>query len=439
MKNPGRVLFLGMLAIGVLGAAATGAAVYMRLIYTALFVGGGAWIWAFFSVRGMSVRRQTRMLRANVGDLFEEHFDVTNVGRMLRLWVEVVNESPLPGGTGSRLLTSVGARQKRSYVARTWLVRRGAFPLGPTMLASGDPFGLFRAQKRVPAGDSLLVLPLLVDIAAFPSPPGLLPGGKAIRRKSLAVTPHASGIREYIPGDPMKRIHWPSTARRGELMVKEFEQDPQAEIWVFLDAQESVQAELPYKDPQTAVDFLFRQRPSIKLPPSTMEYSVCIGASLAHYFIRQRRAVGLVSAGRVFTVIPAERSERQENKILETLAFEEGVGRLSLAAVLGIQAKQLPLGSSVILITPSGSQDIVLAVEDLQRRNLHPIVVLLDGRTFGGSAGSERLTEMLTERNVPVCRISLGDDLAQALTKFSAEFSDEESNRWQIPLSSLWI
>jgi uncharacterized protein (DUF58 family) len=84
-----------------------------------------------------------------------------------------------------------------------------------------------------------------------------------------------------------------------------------------------------------------------------LEYSVSITASLAHYFLRQRRAVGYASAGQTIHHSPAERSERQEAKILETLAFVEANGKLSIAELVAAQASQLPQGSSVILITPT--------------------------------------------------------------------------------------
>ena len=107
-------------------------------------------------------------------------------------------------------------------------------------------------------------------------------------------------------------------------MVKEFEQDPQAEVWLFLDTYKNshmtkggASQEVPPID-----DLLLLRRRQVKLPASTLEYAVSITASLAHYFIGERRAVGLVSAlGKTFKVIPAERSERQEAKILEELAF----------------------------------------------------------------------------------------------------------------------
>jgi uncharacterized protein (DUF58 family) len=351
--------------------------------------------------------------------MFEETFEIQNTSPYPRLYLEIINESPIPHAAGLHILTWVHSRQVRTYLSRTWLTRRGVFSLGPTTVASGDPFGLFPVQQTFPAADRLLVLPLIIPINRFTSPLGLLPGGKAIRRKAREITPHASGLREYVPGDPLKRIHWPSAARRGKLMVKEFEQDPQAEVWIFLDAERAAQAELPQQESGIWQDWVFNRRPELTLPPSTLEYGVSIAASLAHYFIAQRRAVGFVTGGPGYTVIPAERSLRQEGKVIETLAFVSGDGTLPLASLVDLQAPQMPFGSSALLITPSVDGNIVLAAELLQRRNLHPIAILLMAETFGGSSGAEALAQKLTARNVPVCRVQNGADLREILSNFS--------------------
>jgi uncharacterized protein (DUF58 family) len=435
-RTAGWVLFLITLTIGALGMAATGATLYLRLVYMSVLILVVAWVWTRISLRGMRVSRTARSLRASVGDIFEETYEVSNLAQIPRLFLEINNESQLPQAAGSRLITMVRRREHRTYLARTWLTRRGAFPLGPTILRAGDPFGFFSDQRTFPATDSLVVLPLIVPIAEFPSPPGLLPGGKAIRRKSYEVTPHASGVREYVTGDPLKRIHWPSTARRGKMMVKEFEQDPQAELWIFLDAQAGIQAEMAEEKPQTWHDWMFVRRPEIKLPASTIEYGTSIAASLAHYFIEQRRAVGFVTNGPVYTVISAERSERQESKVLETLAFVSGAGQLSLASLVDLQAPQMPLGSSALLITPSVSDDVVLAVELLQRRNLRPLVILLMAESFGGRRGSGALAEKLERRGVQVCKIYNHADLGVVLHSFATLHKGLEFRNWQAIPSS---
>ncbi|HEY7615915.1 MAG TPA: DUF58 domain-containing protein, partial [Terriglobales bacterium] len=341
--TPGRILVLIMLTVGGVGTAVTGQTVYIRLLYLSALLIGLAWLSSLIALRGVNVDRQARSLRASVGDIFEEHFEISNASRIPKVWLEVANESSVPYATGSRVLTFVRAKQKRIYTARTWLTNRGGFPLGPTMLTSGDLFGIFRVSKSFPATSSLVVLPMLFPVAEFLSPPGLLPGGKAIRRKSIDITPHAAGVREYVPGDPMKRIHWPTSIRRGQLMVKEFEQDPQAEVWLFLDTHKNAHVAKAGESYESYPidDLLLLKRRQVKLPHSTLEYSISITASLAHYFIEQRRAVGLVSAlGRSFKVIPAERSERQEAKILEELAFLQAESTYTLPGLVTAQMGQ---------------------------------------------------------------------------------------------------
>ena len=244
---------------------------------------------------------------------------------------------------------------------------------------------------------------MIYEIQSFPFPAGLLPGGQVINRKSLDVTPHAASVREYVHGDALKRIHWLTSARRNRLMVKEFEQDPQTEIWLFLDLHWMMHSEKPHQYEELPIDaMIFAKRPDFKLPPSTLEYAVSIAASLAHYFIAQRRAVGYASAGHALSIHPAERSERQEAKILETLAFVEANGTLSIAELVAVHASQLPKASTAILVTTTVHPNLLQAVDDLLLRHLRPVVILLDAASFGGPRGTENLHTALHERRVPV-------------------------------------
>ncbi len=436
MKNAARSLAALLLLVGALGMAFTGAPLYARLTYLAFFLLIFSWLWTYFSLRGLRIRRRARSLRASVGDIFEETFEIENNTFLPRLWLEIRNQSALPNAAGSRLLTGLGGRQKRNYLARTWLTRRGAYLLGPTRLASGDSFGLFTVQRTFPAADSLLVLPLILPVADFPSPAGLLPGGRFLHQKAAEITPHASGVREYAAGDPLKRIHWPNTARRGKLMVKEFENDPQAEIWLLLDAQARWQAEQADDAPKVWHDWMFSRRPEVSLPPSTLEYGVSLTASLAHLFLRQRRAVGLMTEAPVFTVIRAERSQRQEEKILETLAFVRGEGRLPLVSLVEAQAAQISPGASAVLISPCGDESLLLAAETLLRRGIHPLVLHLMAHSFGGPPGGDMIFERLLARGIPAIKIFRGDNLTDLLTRFSQEQRFLSSNPAQT--STFW-
>ena len=433
----GRLLVALLVITGLVGSVITGAAFYTRLLVVGLILVAGAWIWISVVARSIRLVRTPDFYRASVGDIFKEQYEISNTSRLPGLWVEVYNEMALPTAAGSRLLTRVRAREKQTYVARTWLTRRGGFPLGPTTLRVSDPLGLFHAERHFPAERTLVILPMVFPIQSFLSPAGLVSGGAVIRRKTTDITPHAAGVREYVTGDPMKRIHWPTSARRGSLMVKEFEQDPQAEVWLFLDAQDKVQSQKPYETPAMPIEnLLFSRKPKLTLSPSTLEYEISIAASLAHYFVHERRAVGFVTEDRAYTMLPAERSQRQENKIMETLAFVQGRGGLSISALVSAQAGQLPQGSTVILITPSTALDLLVVADDLQRRRLSPVVILLAAESFGGMRGTQDIAQRLAAVRVPICLIYCDANLTQTLSSFSANNTVQDTFTWQRPTLS---
>lgn len=375
-----------------------------------------SWLWTLFSVRKVSIQRVSRVFRMQLGQLFEERFEITNRSRWVRIWFELNDGSALPGNTGSRVLSMIGPGRSRSYVARTLLSRRGDFDLGPTIVSSGDPFGLFLYRTSFPGTRKLEVLPYFVELESFFPPVGLLSGGQSLRKKTVEVTPYAAGVREYAPGDSLNRIHWKSTARRQQLMVKEFEQDPQADIWVFLDGLEWIHAGELAPEPDKEERFwLWTSYHKVTIPPHTFEYAVSSAASIAAHFIRNGRSVGFACAGQTFSVLPAGRGERQLSKILEALAFIECRGRLPLEAVVQSQASQLTRGSSVILVTTTASKSIQVAVNELQRRGTRPLVTLMESDSFGGFGGTDEIIGDLVAAGVPVKLVKLNDDLKVAL------------------------
>lgn len=405
-----------LLAISIIAGAVTGSSLYYRFSYLWGFLLIGSWLMSFMTLRGIEVKRSARTYRSQVGQIFEERFEVTNTGRVPRLWIEVRDESTLPGLQGSHVLTMVGGKESYSYLSRARLAMRGVFPLGPTVLVSGDLFGIFPVSKSISNTNSLLVYPMMVDVHSFPNPPGLLPGGEALRRRTQQITSNAAGIREYAPGDPLNRIHWVSTARRDRLMVKEFELDPLAEVWVFVDAARFVHASIEQILKEYTPQDVWRTSFVVELPGSTIEYAVTISASLARYYLRQRRAVGLVSAGPSLRILPTDRGGRQLNKILESLALVKAEGNLPLHSLVEAQARHLPRGSTTVLVTPNSSEDVYKTADLLLRRGLRPIVVLIDTATFGKPTNLDKIEKSLRTLGVPYCLVKHGDNLTAVLS-----------------------
>lgn len=412
----GARIVLVLFGLSLFGGIVTGSQFYYRIGYFWVFLFLGSWMWSLVALNGIRFQRRQRTLRAQVGQIYEERFELDNTSRLPRVLIAVRDDSPLPGSQGSRVFPIIERRRSRSYLVRTQLVKRGVFPLGPTFLESGDPFGLFPVRVLFESEESLLIYPMMANLRSFLMPLGVMPGGDAVRRRTPQITPNAAGVRDYAPGDPLNRIHWISTARHGRLIAKEFELDPQADVWIFLDASKDNQIglseELPIPEPQD----LLKPAVKIKLPPSTEEYAVSVAATLSRYYLRQGRSVAFVSAGQNLTVIPPDRGGRQLGKILEALALIRAEGKLPLRALVRAQAQHLSRGSTVVLITPSIHQDVALAADQLLRRGQRPVVVLIDPETFGGPPGSDYLEATLILLNVPVKRIHNDTDLEIALS-----------------------
>lgn len=411
-------IVLALLFICVLSGAATGGKYYYHFAY---FLGGLyllSWIQSLLALRGIAVIRVARSYRSQVGQIFEERFEITNHSRLPHLWILIQDKSPLPGNKGSRVISLIKGKESRSFLVRTRLVKRGLFPLGDTVISSGDFFGLFPVSKTVKAHHTLLVYPMTLNLRYFPHPSGWITGGEAIRRRTQQITPNAVGVRDYVPGDPMNRIHWLSTARKDRLIVKEFELDPLAEIWLFFDANR----EFHYGDASHIDEINQREywKPFIEIPipQSSFEYQVVISASLARYFLKIGRAVGFVSQGRALHVLPAERGSRQFGKVMESLAILEPEGRLPIYSLVESQAKLMPRGSTVILLSPSSDDALVRSIIYLERGGYRPVVIYIDASTFSDMAGSaNEIIEKLQTFNIPMYVIRNGDDLAMILSQ----------------------
>ena len=409
----GWVIVLALLILALVGAQATGRALWFNLAYLLIAVLLVSYFWAWTNVNNLQIVRQTRSQRSQVGEVAEERFLVRNRSILPKLWVEVRDHSDLPEHHASWVVSSLGARRSRGWAVRTVCRKRGRFTLGPLTLTSSDPFGLFENRKRIGATSSIVVYPLAVDLPHFNLPSGELPGGGAMRRRTHYVTTNVSGVRDYFPGDSFNRIHWPSTARTGRLIVKEFELDPTADVWLILDMEGSVQADRMWQEQPDQASRLWAERPA--LVPSTEEYAVSLAASLAKHFLARSRAVGLIAYGQSRESLPPDRSDRQLSKIMETLAVIRAVGTVPLAQIIAAEGRGLGRNTSVVVITPSDDLRWVDSLRDLRRRGIRGLAVVLDTASFGRPTATDAVLAGLEQNGIRSYRVREGDSLAAAL------------------------
>ncbi|HEV8190420.1 MAG TPA: DUF58 domain-containing protein [Ktedonobacterales bacterium] len=355
-------------------------------------------VWLRLSVRGLTFARSLPGGRAQVGERVEERLSLENHSWVPKLWVQVADGSTLPGHHAG-YVSSVGPHQRISWRAKTMCRRRGRFTLGPVTATTGDPLGLFRREILLAPEQELLVLPPVLALANFDLVPGLMPGRGRGSQRSLQTTTNVVTVRNYVPGDPLTRIHWPSTARIGQFMVKEFDLDPTIDVVLLLDLDRDAQAG--------------------EGDGSTEEYGVTIASSIAGYLLRQQElAVGLAVNGSGEGSLPLDRGERQLDRILEMLAVVHPSRRTPLAEALAIEETRLARNTVLIIVTPSGELDWPQGLNHLQRRGVRPFVILLDPSSFDeGFPSNSRTQQALVAAGVPLVPVRRGDPLVHVLER----------------------
>lgn len=410
-----------LLALILVPALVTGHELFVRMVYVIVSLIVLCFAWALLNIRWLSSSRELRSSRSQVGGVIEERFLIRNEGPLPKLWVAMHDHSGLSGYRADRVLSSLGAHRERSWIVRAKCIRRGKFDLGPVTLASGDPLGLFRMSRELPLCSTLVVYPPTVEVPHFVPPSGRLSGGDALQRQTQHVTTNVSSVRDYMPGDSLNRIHWLSTARRSRLISKEFELDPLADIWLFLDMEEGVQTGGGDDDVAfEPLDAPYRVSPPVEVDPSTEEYGVAIAASLAKQLLAKRRALGMISYGQRREMVQVDRGERQLIKFLESLAVVRAKGRVPLAEVIAMERNQLGGGTTAIVITPSTVISWVGALRDMKRRGIDVVAVHLEASTFGEAPSSLEVIASLAASNIPTYLVKNGvplqDSLAQRVT-----------------------
>jgi uncharacterized protein (DUF58 family) len=377
-------------------ALSTGWNAVWVLVYSLAGLVVGSALWAHWNVSGLELRRRHRVTRVQVGDTFIEQAVLEALPGLSqwwpRLWLELHDGSDFPGHHLDGVL-SLGIVGHKVWELRSVCTRRGRFGLGPVWVTSGDPFGIFRVSRKLTDGTSVVVYPRTVRLPRFGRVPGELPGGSVQGVRVQFSTPNVASVREYRPGDAFNRIHWPTTARTTRLMVREFELDPTADVWIVLDLHDEGHTGSGLE--------------------STEEYAVTASASLARHLLDQGRAVGLVSQT---VTLPADRGPRQLERILEVLAMVRASSTLSLAGMLSAETSRFARSSTLVSVTPSTSEAWARFLQALSGRGVHSNAVLIEAATFGTAPSTLLLVASLAAAHIPTYLVKRGDRLEHALS-----------------------
>ena len=286
--------------------------------------------------------------------------------------------------------TPIPARGKTSYVLED--LPRGRYAFEETTAVIEDPFGFDRVELELAAPGALLVYPRLVALDRLFSETGASArdGRRLLLRRPSGFDLHS--VREYQQGESLRTVHWRSTAKRGQLMVKELEDSPRDEVAVVLDA-----------DPAAVVGESFELQVR------------AAGSILLAHARRGRRAVLVVNS-------PQREQQRVHSAdgdwrhALDLLAGVEPEAGPPLAALLGDEAGAAARALELAVVTASLPPGLVERLVDCSLGHRNVSLVLVDSATFG-AAEPRRFPDLLRLQaaGVAVAILGSGDDLATGL------------------------
>ncbi|MFY1676507.1 MULTISPECIES: DUF58 domain-containing protein [unclassified Streptomyces] len=324
--------------------------------------------------------------RVPVGGEARVHLDVENVSRLPTGLLMLEDRVPYVLGPRPRFVldrVEAGGRREVSYRVRSDL--RGRYPLGPLRLRLTDPFGMCELTRAFSPPDELLVVPRVE-----PLPPVRF-GGEARgygdgRRGAPALTGEDDVIpRGYRHGDDLRRVHWRSTARHGELMVRREEQPRRARCTVLLDTRAAAH--------------------SGSGPSSAFEWAVSGAASVVAHMLERGFSVRLVTdtgrttpgaeGGEGFGGIGQESAE-SAGALMDALAVVERSRERDLSPAYDV----LRDGSAGLLVAFLGDLDEeqTLVVAAMRRHGGEALCLLLE-REEWATAGTEGPTRPEAERD----------------------------------------
>jgi uncharacterized protein (DUF58 family) len=299
----------------------------------------------------------------------------------------LVENVPRLGEHHTRLDTSRG-----SYTLPS--MRRGRYTFGDVRAVLEDAFGLQRAEIPLTAPSTLLVYPRLVELERLFSEGGTYArdGRRLLLRRPSGFDLHS--VREYEQGESLRKVHWRSTAKRGQLMVKELEDAPRDEVAVLLDAEASA------------------------VVGESFDVQVRVAGSLVLAQAKRGRRAVLVVNGAHRTVQRVHSVETDWPQAFDLLAAAEADGHAPAAALLGEEGSSVTRALELTVVTASLSP---LLVERLLRRSLgqgRAALVYVEPSSFGAN-GDRRAPQpallRLQAGGVPVAVIRRGDDLQAKL------------------------
>ena len=351
--------------------------------------------WTSYTVRHTTGERSFTK-RAFPGDLVIVDLAVQNTGWLPIPWLEVHEALPVALTTPPfrREVITMGPRGTHNIRYPLRCRQRGYYAIGPLTMQTGDLLGIVHQTQANVAAEYIIVYPRVLSLRELGlpthAPQVALPAQLALFEDPARVM----GVRDYVRGDSPRRIHWPATARSGQMLVKQYQSAIARGTLLCLDLDRE-----SYGQRQLYV---------------ATELAIVVAASLAsHIVTREELPVGLATeardplAGELARFYAPPRDERDHLMgLLEVLARVQIASGVSFVDLLERESAKLPWGTTVAVITGHESESLYDALAYLMRAGFAVTLILVQPpQTPGPLRGRAQLL------GIPVHKIWREQDL----------------------------
>jgi uncharacterized protein (DUF58 family) len=344
-------------------------------------------LWTRLAGRPLALRRRLPQAERFAGDDVQVRLEL-DVERALLPTAVVVRERISKLGERE---TTVPAGRNASYLLQG--LPRGRYAFEETVAVIEDPIGLDRIEQPLSAAGAVLVYPRLVELDRLFSESGRhgRDGRRLLLQRPAGFDLHS--VREYERGESLRKVHWRSTAKRGQLMVKELEDSPRDEVAVVLDA-----------DPASGVGESFEVQVR------------AAGSILLAHARRGRRAVLVVNSARREQQ-RVHSSDGDRRQALDVLAAVEPEPGPPLAALLADEGGSAARATELAVVTASLPSRLVERLVDHAQGHRAVSLVLVDAASFAPAKARSAFPGLLRLQaaGVAVAVLRRGDDLAAKL------------------------
>ena len=331
-----------------------------------LLTGSVSRLWNKYCLHRIEYKRRLSSNRVFFGEEIVYEVEITNRKPLPLPWLQIEDELPekvtllkgktTPTSEDRVILSNIFPVNMYHRVKRRFPIlcqQRGTFIFGPSSIRSGDLFGFFRREKRIETLDYLFVYPRLVPLEKLGIPSRQFFGDIRLKHNLFQDPVLTAGVRDYVPGDSLKRIHWKSTARLGRLQTRVYEPTTTVDLSLFLDVR-------TLKAPLWGSIFQLQV------------LGIITAASISRHALEAGFRVGLyvnqiTRFSRGAVRVPHSQHPDQMVRILEALAQLHQIETTPIARFVRQEAGSLPWGSTLVVISAQPTDELMDTLTYLKR------------------------------------------------------------------------